>query len=106
MTLPSGDWRDMITQGVKCGEIQGATGATQMPNVPIKLVRFTALSDNTGSVYIGGPGVTVPNGTTDTTSGLELQPGDDTGWMPMSNLNQLYYICGDITSGMTYLALL
>lgn len=102
----SGDWRDMITQGVVCGEVQGATGATQMPNVPVKLVRFTAMASNGGNVYVGGPGVTRPDGSTDTTTGLELEPGDDTGWIPLVNLSQFYYICDNATDDFSYLGLL
>ena len=101
-----GDWRDMITETVKCGEIAGAGSATQMPDIAVKLVRFTAVSGNAGSVYIGGVGVTIPDGSTDTTSGLELEPGDATGWMPVPNLNILYYICDNAGDDITYLGLL
>lgn len=101
-----GDWRDMITETVKSGEIAGATSATQMGDVNCKLVRFTAVSGNAGSVYIGGAGVTIPDGSGDATSGMELEPGDATGWMPVPNLNVLYYICDNVGDDLTYLALL
>jgi len=102
----TGDWRDMITETVKCGEIAGATSATQMPDIPCKLARFSAVSGNAGSVYIGGAGVTIPDGTGDATSGMEIEPGDETGWIPLPNLNLLYYICDNAGDDLTYLALL
>ena len=63
---------------VKSGELQGATSATQMPDIDCQLVQFVAANDNTGYVWIGGAGVTAGDGTTDTTSGIPLGPGDFT----------------------------
>lgn len=87
------------------GELAGSTSAAQLPNVPCKLVRFRALSANAGKVYIGVAGVTLPNGTTDTTTGLQLAAGDDTGWIPVDNLNRFYRICDNAGDGLTYLAM-
>ena len=90
---------------IASGELAGSATAVQMPDILIRAVTFKANADNTGNVYIGGAGVTVPNGTTDTTSGIELQPGDWLQFNVISNLNVLYYIC-DNASGddLGYLA--
>jgi hypothetical protein len=87
------------------GERQGSTSAVQLPNVAGSLVRIVARSDNAGSVYVGSSGVTKPDGTTDTTSGLELTAGQDTGWMPLTNLNVLYMICDNAGDDLTYMVL-
>ena len=81
---------------VACGELQGATSATQLPTVSCKIVKFKASAANSGNVYLGKSGVTKPDATTDTTSGLQLAPGDDSGWLPVTNLNLLYRICDKI----------
>lgn len=91
--------------GVASGELAGSATAVQMPDIACKLVKFKARYVNTGKVYIGGAGVTVPNGTTDTTSGLSLNPGEETGWIPIDNLSRLYRICDSANDHLTYLAL-
>jgi len=64
-----------ITYGnIQAGEVSGSATAKQLPSIPCQMVCITALNSNAGDVYVGGSGVTVPNGTTDTTSGIELQP--------------------------------
>jgi hypothetical protein len=90
---------------VATGEVAGSATAAVMPTVSCMLVRFKALASNAGNVYIGGAGVTVADGTTDTTTGLELTPGDDTGWIPVSNLNKFYRICDNAGDDLTYVAL-
>lgn len=90
---------------VHSGELAGATSATQLPDIDCVLVRFKALTGNVGNVYLGGAAVTVADGTTDTTTGIELTPGDDTGWIPITNLNLLYRICDNAGDDLTYLAL-
>jgi hypothetical protein len=89
---------------VKSGEIQGSATAAQMPDIPCRAVAFSAVSGNVGSVYLGGSGVTVPDGTTDTTSGLELEAGDMTQFIPVDNLNVFYYICDNAGDDIVYLA--
>lgn len=90
---------------VKCGELQGSATALQGPDVACLLVRFKALISNAGNVYLGGAGVTVQNGTTDVTTGLELCPGDDTGWISVDNLSRFYRICDNAGDDLTYLAM-
>lgn len=89
----------------KSGELQGSASALQMPDISCSLVSFKALGSNAGNVYIGVSGVTKPDGTTDTTTGYELQPGDSTPWIPVSNLNVFYRICDNAGDDLTYLAL-
>lgn len=91
---------------VKSGEIVGSATAVQLPNVSCCMVRFHASGGNSGSHYIGGAGVTIPNGTADATSGLEIPKGTSTDWIPVSNLNALYLISAHATDTLTYLALL
>lgn len=91
--------------GVASGELAGSATAVQMPDIACKLVKFKARYVNTGKVYIGGAGVTVPNGVTDTTSGLSLNPGEESGWIPIDNLSRLYRICDSANDHLTYLSL-
>ena len=87
------------------GERQGSATAVQLPSVSGSMVQLCALASNAGNVYYGGAGVTVPNGTTDTTSGIELTPGDKTLWIPIDNLNKLYIICNNAGDDITYMVL-
>ena len=72
---------------IQSGERQGSATAVQLPDIPCRAVAISALSSNAGSVWLGGSGVTVADGTTDTTSGLELEAGDMTQFIPVDNLN-------------------
>jgi hypothetical protein len=90
---------------VVCGELAGSTSALQLPNIACSRVRFKANAGNAGKVYLGGAGVTKVDGTTDVTTGLQLNAGDDTDWLPISNLNLLFRICDNAGDGLTYLAL-
>lgn len=87
------------------GELIGIASATQLPTLTCKYVRIKARLTNTGYVYIGGAGVTAAAGSTTTTAGFELAAGDDTGWIPASNLNLFYRICTSVADHCTYLAL-
>lgn len=90
---------------IACGEVAGSAVAAQLPDVACNYARIKACLSNVGNVYVGGAGVTKPDGTTDTTTGLGLAPGEDTGWLPIANLNKLYVICDNATDDLTYLAL-
>ena len=87
---------------VVSGEIQGSVSAAQMPDVSCRAVTFRAATDNVGNVYIGGSGVTVPDGSTDTTSGIPLEAGDWYQFVPCSNLNVFYYICDNAGDDLLY----
>ena len=91
---------------VKSGEIVGSATAAQMPNIPCKRVKFKAVIGNAGNVYIGASGVTKVDGATDTTTGLELDAGEDSGWIEVNNLNRFYYICDNAGDDLVYLALI
>jgi len=91
---------------IKTGEISGSKTATQLPTVPCNLVKIKAMAGNSGKMYIGGAGVTAPDGTTDTTTGFELSAGEETGWLPVSNLADFYFIGQYDSDKLTYLALL
>jgi hypothetical protein len=92
---------------VKSGEIAGATSATQMPNIPCSggALILQAPSGNVGNVYVGGAGVTKPDGSTDTTTGLELEPGGMLQFMPVENLNVYYYIGDNTDDDILYMIL-
>lgn len=90
---------------VACGELAGNAAATQMPSVACKLIKFKAEIDNAGNVYIGGSTVTKADGTTDTTTGLQLAAGEETPWMPVTNANIFYRICDNAGDDLTYIAL-
>lgn len=91
---------------VKTGELAGSATAAQMPDIACYKVMFKARSDNAGSVYIGGAMVTIPNGTTDATTGIELDAGQETPWLEVDNLNVFYRICDNAGDDLTYIAFL
>lgn len=96
---------DNIPYGnVVSGERAGSATAINLPDVPGRLFLISALNSNTGDVYLGASGVTVAAGTTDTTSGLELEPGD-TIMLPLRNLNVLFMICDNAGDDIAYLSL-
>ena len=85
------------------GALAGSVAAAQLPNIPCEAVFFTALASNAGKVYLGFVGVTIPSdSTTDTTSGIELQAGDMTPFIPISNLNKLFRICENAGDDLCY----
>lgn len=90
---------------VQAGEVSGSATAKQLPDIDCRMVRISAVVGNAGNVYLGGAGVTIPDGTTDTTSGLVLDAGVHSDWMPILNLNLLYIICDNAGDDITYLAL-
>ncbi len=87
------------------GERQGVTSALQLPDQSCRLVTFIAPSDNVTQVYLGGSGVTVAAGSDTLTAGYELQPGAQTHWWPILNLNQVYMICDATTDDLLWVAL-
>lgn len=89
----------------KSGELAGSVTASQMPDVPCKLVCFKAHADNAGKVYLGASGVTKVDGTTDATTGFQLAAGESTPWIPVDNLSRLFRVCDNAGDDLTYLAL-
>jgi hypothetical protein len=88
------------------GELAGSVTAVKCPDRKCNAVQFHAVASNTGNVYIGGAGVTIPDGVTDTTTGIELAPGTPMQFIPCSNLDMFYYICDNATDDLVYLALI
>lgn len=102
--------RDLVSYAqfrfARSGEIAGATSATQMPSIECAgAVCLQAAKSNVGNVYIGGAGVTKPNGVTDQTTGIELEPGEVLQFMPCSNLNIFFYICDIAGDDILYMLL-
>lgn len=97
-------WEEKKYTSWASGELAGAVAATQMPSVACEAVNFKAAYDNAGRVYIGIAGVTVANGATDTTTGIQLSAGEETGWLPCDNLNRFYRISDNAGDDVTYLA--
>jgi hypothetical protein len=96
----------METYGrVRSGEVAGSLTAQTLPDVACVLVKVAAPSTNTAAVYLGGHGVTRPDGVSDATTGLALAPGANSGWMRIANLNLLAIICENANDGVLYLAL-
>lgn len=88
----------------RTGELGGVTVATINPSVQCRFLKFIAKAGNSGNVWIGGPGVTIGDGVTDTTTGFPLVPGGESPWIPVTDLNETYRICdnvGDICYYMT-----
>jgi len=87
------------------GEFIAGTAALQLPNVACQLAWLKADSNNADQVYFGGSGVTTPNGTADTTSGIELDAGDMWGPIPISNLNLMYGVSDTDAQKVEYFCL-
>ncbi len=83
----------LVLDNVKSGLVQGSVTAKQLPDIPCAWVKIRALRSNAGNVYIGARGVTRPDGHTDTTTGFELDAGDNLEFIPIDNLNKLWMIC-------------
>lgn len=90
----------------KNGELAVIETAQQMPDVALNLVKIQAPAGNGGKVYVGGAGVTRIGGGADSTTGFELSPGKDTGWLLVSNLKFLYYIGENSSDKLIYFGLL
>ena len=67
----------------KSGEVQGSATVAQLPDVSCRLVWIKAVASNAGNVYIGAAGATKVDGTTDVTSGIELDAGEMIGPIPI-----------------------
>ena len=90
---------------VLTGEIALTSVSNQFPDVPSYLVRFKARKENIRPAFVGPLGVTVPDGVTDQTTGLQMDAQDDSGWMLVRNLNNFYGLASGGTAGLTYIIL-
>ena len=91
-----------VLDTVVSGEVSGSTTAKQLPDVPGRRIFIQALPGNAGNVHVGAAGVTIPDGTTDTTSGLVMEPGKGFDFW-ISNLNKLYIICDNAGDDIVYM---
>ncbi len=96
---------EYINNGIAVGEVSGSVTAKRLPDISGNLVCIKAVNSNSGDVYLGGSGVTVVDGTTDITTGLELSAGESTGWIPCQNLNQFYIICDNAGDDIAYMVI-
>ena len=86
------------------GEIAGSATAKQLPDVDVAgTVKLKALAGNSGNVYLGlSTAVTKAAGSQDTTSGFELDSGDEIE-LSVTNLNELWIICDNAGDDLSYM---
>ena len=80
-------------RAIDIGVVTGTVTATQLPSGTVKLIRFKANSDNEGSFFVGE---------TEHDLFYEMRARDDTGWIPITNMNELYHINLSGTSDLLY----
>ena len=90
---------------VKTGEIALTSVSTQLPNVSCHQAKFKARAGNAVPVFIGPSGVTIADGATDALTGFQLAANEDTGFVPVLNLNKFYGLASAGVGQLTYLAL-
>jgi len=112
-TIDSDKFRPVSTRetggtfvGIASGEVAGSATAAQLPNIGCQFAKLKAEYNNVGRVYLGNSSlVTKAAGTTTITAGLQLSAGEETGWLPIINLNLLWRICDNAGDSLTYLIL-
>ena len=93
----------ILNTKIVSGELVGVTSATQLPDIACNRVTLKAQAANPSFVYLGGAGVTKKDGSTDATTGLQLDAGDEVT-LYISNLNLLYRVCDASGDVLTYIA--
>ena len=94
-----------VADALVSGEVSGSVTAKQLPDVECKLAWLQAASNNAGYVTLcTSSGATMPDGTTDVTSGIQLAAGDMVGPWPIPNLNKIWIICTNAGDDILYLA--
>lgn len=98
----------MALDKVHTGELGSSTSSKNCPNVSCKMVKIKAHPDNTGYVYVGSSdgGVTVADGADDDTTGVPLVSGEESGWIPVNNLDDLAYIMDTAGDKASYMAVM
>ncbi len=100
------NWFELAAKVIETGEIAGSASAVVMPTLSCQLVKFKAQQDNSGDVFIGiTSGVTLAAGTTDTTTGWQLDSSEETPWLPCKNMNEFWRIADNAGDDLTYVAL-
>ena len=78
------------------------TAVVKLPNIKATMIRIKALSTNADSIYIADKS---NSATLTTANGYELEPGDDTGWMPIANLDRIELISGTAAQSIRYICI-
>lgn len=92
--------------GFKTGVVAGSTVATILPTLVCSMVNIKAYAGNVGNVYIGpDTSVTVAGTANNFTGGFELDGGQETGWLPVKNLNEFARICDNDGDDICYIAI-
>lgn len=87
---------------IATGILQGVTSATRLPSVKCKYFLVKARAANTGRIAIGKDTVTVDGTTTDTTNGLEIEPGGSEFFF--GDMDLYYRKCSGTGDHCTYIA--
>ena len=77
---------------LRTGEVAGSAEPKQLPERPCQAVRIKAVRANTGNVYIGTGGVRAVESADNDYAGWELDAGEETPWLFIRNLDQLWMI--------------
>ena len=78
------------------GLLAGSTSRRQAQPIPCEMAFIQADPDNTGKIWFGGPDVS-------SNLGFQLDAGDATGWIPINNLNLIYYVCENASDRLLYM---
>ncbi len=84
------------------GVLAVGTSIVKLPNIQATMIRIKALSTNADSIYIADKG---NSAVLSAANGYELEPGDDTGWMPLANLDRVELISGTAAQSIRYICL-
>lgn len=90
--------------GVAAGECIAGTARSVMGTAPSRLVWIRANITNSGTIYVGGAGVTAEDGTADATSGMPLAAGEQFGPIPVADVNLLSVIASAVNQRAAYFA--
>ena len=76
---------EYLTYGYTSGTLAGSASAAVIGTDAGTLVKIFADSANSGTLYYGGSNVSTSNG-------IPLSAGSQSDWIPIRNLNEIYYI--------------
>ncbi len=94
---------NQVYQIRRTGETLVPTSPIQLPNNPCRYARIRARAGNDGIIAIGwSNAVTLPNGTNNTTAGIEMEARDDTHWIPLDNLNRIWAIASNTGDSLVW----
>jgi|SRR5690554_5499564 hypothetical protein len=78
------------------GQLVGSVTRKQGPPIECEMVFLRADPENSGTIWIGGADVT-------SAVGYQLDAGDATGWIPIKQLDLIYYICENAADRLQYM---